>query len=91
MIPTPAVRTTRLSEENIAMATAWRANAIRSMSWYRGMRRILEYAMEVNTWVRPMNARMIPQTVMLSPMEVMMSERFAETMNIRNISMKMDA
>ena len=49
MIPTPTLRTARLSEANIAMATAWSANAASRTYWYLGMRRILEYAMDVNT------------------------------------------
>ena len=47
--------------------------------------------MDVNTWVRPIRARISPHTVMLSPMDVRMSDTFAVTMNIRNISMKIEA
>ena len=42
IIPTPTSRTARLSEANIAMATACRANAAISMCWYSGARRMRE-------------------------------------------------
>ena len=42
MMPTPTVRTARLSDENMTIATAWRTKARSSTYWYAGMRRILE-------------------------------------------------
>ena len=61
------------------------------MYWYFGMRRTLEYARDVNTCVSPIRARMNPHTVMLTSMDVRMSDTLAVTMNIRNMSMKMEA